>query len=73
MNYTFKKQIREDIEVIINNETVLFEQVEQTDGAEYSNMWFMNGYVDDFVKYTAIGEYLKGSDDFVELTDISHK
>ena len=70
MKYTFEKLYGSDVEVLVNNETVLFEQVEQTDGVEYSNMWFMNGYVDDEIKYTAIGEYEKGSDDFVELTDI---
>lgn len=51
-------------------EEVHFEKVEETDGIEYSEMWFMDGYVGETLKYTAIGEFMKGSDDFVELTDI---
>lgn len=73
MDYIFKKVKGDNVEVSINNQTVIFEQQEQTDGFEYSNMWFMNGYLDNELKYTALGEYEKESDNFVELTEIELK
>lgn len=72
MEFTFIKLYGSDVEVMINDtkEVVLFQQAEQAEGHEYSSSWFMDGYVGDELKYSAIGEYEYGSDDFVDLTDI---
>ena len=72
ISYKFITTWGADVEVIIDGETVLFEQGDETDGDEYTVCYFMDGRVEgsDEVKYYAIGEYEKGSDNFVDLTDV---
>ena len=72
VDYTFVRTWGSDVEVVIDGSTVIFEQGESSEGQEYSNCYFMDGYVEgeDEVSYTAIGEYEKGSDLFVDLTDV---
>ena len=72
VDYTFVRTWGSDVEVVIDGSTVIFVQIGETEGEEYSKFYFMDGYVEgsDEVAYTAIGEYEKGSDNFVDLTDV---
>ena len=72
ISYKFIRTWGSDIEVIIDDEVILFEQGDETDGDEYTLCYFMDGCVEgsDEVKYIAIGEYEKGSDLFVGLIDV---
>ena len=72
ISYKFIRTWGADVEVIIDDEVILFEQGDETEGTEHSHLYFMNGCVEgsDEVKYIAIGEYEKGSDLFVDLIDV---
>jgi len=70
MEHKFIQLIGDDVEVLVNNETVLFEKSEVLESEEYSDIWLMNGYVGDEIIYTASCEYERGSDEFVELHDV---
>ena len=71
MNYTFIPS-KHEIKVLLadTNEIVEFETKESIENHEYSTLHVMDGYVSDELKYQATGEFEKGSDNFIELTDI---
>ena len=71
MDYDFLSQSGMELTVKIDNQEVVFENTgEETDSQEYSNSYFMDGYVGDELKYEAVGTFSYGSEEFEDLTQI---
>ena len=56
---------------IIDNETVVFEKKERTESSHHKiEAWFVDGLVNDEIKYVAIAEFDKYSGNFISLIEI---
>ena len=70
IQYRFIRANGSEVEVEIDNEEVIFEQGDIAERHEYSASYFMDGYVGQEKRYEAIADFMYGSDDFVDLTEV---
>ena len=70
IQYRFIRANGSGVEVEIENEEVIFEQGDIAEKHEYSASYFMDGYVGDEKRYEGIADFMYGSDDFVDLTEV---
>ncbi len=70
IEYAFLSQNTLGVKVRIDGVTVEFEKDRELERIDHSTTYEMNGYLKGEITYSAIGEYLLGSDDFVGLTEI---